>query len=764
MNIIVFLIPLFIGTLCIIGSTIIQKKYHDYDSDTNIQTVYQSIHESSLFFLSKQKKSLISISILIVLLLSLKKLFLLHLGIDKHLFQSILIFVLTFLLGMSLPWFLGFRITKKTTNHIGQLINSLSQKNLNTQQLKHLCQSGMMHNIGYALIHLTIIFTIVEFIYSKHFFNIFHSLDIPFSLIFQSENLLAPSYLYITLICLGFCAGTSIQAIFSSVGNSIFNKTNKISSELITELNHDIPKDSLSNPAIMANYVGTQVQNGFNYSINIYETLIYNIIILTLFISGNIFYGEEPFNPYYLFAPFLLSSIGILISTVVCHLTNHSTLFNKATFIKNNLLSTFIFGITTWVFIPLNIINVHNFFSIWLGLTLGIIIMLNNFWQQHTKGPQKQNLEETQSNILSGLSTGFSQGIFSSIIPTLSTISCISICYMFSGGSVNIWPVLSNIGWVLIGFSATSFTKYMIGYARGSTKIALSIAIFTKGSEKLKTKLIDIKHLSTMSQLNSKVDTLISAVLIATILIVIYLDSIWWWIFEKSYSTVHYIGKVGFTTVDSLVDKTKNIHMIIDMPYRELLSLFYVDVLNPEIMIGLLIGASIPFLFMGIILKAITSGIKKVSKNISNQISENSDILANKHIPNYHEPLNISLKNTMKWLVTPGLIIFITPKLAALLFGISGSIGIIAGSLVSSFILGIQLIYSGNIWQLTQQSITDVKQDTDSSSHISASVNNAFGTMIKDSVGSSFNILIKLLILILILSSYLAIIGENFIK
>ncbi|MBT6121353.1 hypothetical protein HOH45_07820 [bacterium] len=766
MSVIIFFIPLLIGLFFLFRSYMINRTFNTNPSDSNINTIYDSLHKSSRVFLIQQGKIIIITLISIISLLSIYTLLIYFIRPDDDLLHSFILFTLTFVLGAFLSWIAGFKAIQQSTGSLGRLIGSLSQDYLNPTKLKQLGLSISMTVFGQALIHLTLLYLIMDVIYSPHFLGLFAQLDWPLLNELIASDLKGPTYLHLSFIGLGYCLGTSSQALFTTVGGSIFAKTNDISADLLGQLDFNVDKHNLSNPSIIASYVGNHIKNVFSYAVNMYESYIFTIIILTLFIAGNLHYNEEIGSSYYLFSPLLISALGVLISMIVAQLTKSNKLHTQRHYMVNIICSSLLIGLVSSCLVPLGVFSTNILISIWVGLGLGLIIAANSTWQQSGPlGPTKTVLEQTQISVLNGITSGMSRGILATIIPIIATLSCIAFCFIHSGGVHAFWPALSSVGWVSLGCVSVTMSKFIIGSTTAATDIAYGIAQITDAPSTFQNDTFSANKIGNIGQVNINIDSLVNTFLIATLLIVVYMDFIWWRLFKNCQSAIYFVGDIGFTVIESLVNEANNIHMIVDIPYRKLLNLFNADMLNPELIIGLLIGSFLPFVFMAIILMAIECGLKKVSQSMHEQLTQNTSILNGSGVPDYYQVILISLKNAMKWLIFPGIITILLPIFSSILFGISGSIGLIMGSLVSSFILGAYLIHSGNLWQQTNRLLEHQRQGQElSATYISAIVGNALGNILKDSVGFSLSILIKMTLLILIFTSYLAIIFESLMQ
>ncbi|HCO48728.1 MAG TPA: sodium-translocating pyrophosphatase, partial [Spirochaetaceae bacterium] len=174
-----------------------------------------------------------------------------------------------------------------------------------------------------------------------------------------------------------------------------------------------------------------------------------------------------------------------------------------------------------------------------------------------------------------------------------------------------------------------------------------------------------------------------------------------------------------------------------------------ISVTNPAVLIGMFIGAMIPFLFSSLAMDAIGVAAFAMIEEVRRQFRSKPGILQGTEIPDYRSCVDISTRSALKSMVLPGVLAILSPVLAGFLGGPGVLAGLLTGSTVSGVILAIFMSNSGGAWDNAKKLIESRNVDGKGSpAHMAAVVGDTVGDPFKDTAGPSLNILIKLMAII----------------
>jgi K(+)-stimulated pyrophosphate-energized sodium pump len=180
----------------------------------------------------------------------------------------------------------------------------------------------------------------------------------------------------------------------------------------------------------------------------------------------------------------------------------------------------------------------------------------------------------------------------------------------------------------------------------------------------------------------------------------------------------------------------------------DFMTYYQVTLLNPNVLIGLFLGAMMVFVFCAMTMKAVGRAAKSMVEEVRRQFREIPGILEGKAEPDYASCVRISTKGAQREMVVPAMIAIIVPVLVGLLLDVSGVMGLLAGGLSTGFAVAIMMAASGGSWDNAKKHIEAGKlagHGKGSPAHKAAVVGDTVGDPFKDTSGPSLNILIKLM-------------------
>ena len=171
-----------------------------------------------------------------------------------------------------------------------------------------------------------------------------------------------------------------------------------------------------------------------------------------------------------------------------------------------------------------------------------------------------------------------------------------------------------------------------------------------------------------------------------------------------------------------------------------------INLLNPAVVVGLFIGALLPFLFSSFLMKAVGKAAFEIVEEVRRQFRTMKGLMSGKQKPDYAKAVDIATASALQQLMIPGAMAVISPLAAGFLFGAQALGGLLAGAIASGFLLAIFMTTSGGAWDNAKKLIEDgAYGGKGSDAHKAAIVGDTVGDPMKDTCGPSLNSLIKVL-------------------
>jgi len=192
--------------------------------------------------------------------------------------------------------------------------------------------------------------------------------------------------------------------------------------------------------------------------------------------------------------------------------------------------------------------------------------------------------------------------------------------------------------------------------------------------------------------------------------------------------------------------------------YAKAVDLPQIDIMNPEVIAGLLIGAVLPFYFSALTMKAVGQAAQEMITEVTRQFRENPDIMEDKAKPDYARCVSISTTAALGRMAKPGIIAILTPVVVGNLMGTEALGGLLVGAMVTGVLMAIFMANAGGAWDNAKKYIESGQHGGKGSpAHKAAVCGDTVGDPFKDTAGPSLNIFIKLL-------SIVSLVGASFFK
>lgn len=428
----------------------------------------------------------------------------------------------------------------------------------------------------------------------------------------------------------------------------------------------------------------------------------------------------------------LLRALGLGVNT-------SSVLIAIATFVILSLLN-----IDGWMWISLSVIT---------GLVAGIIIgQATEYYTSHAFRPTQKIAESSETGSATVIISGIGMGMISTAIPVITIGVAIIFSFLFAiefdvehmmqpqyltrglyGIGIAAVGMLSTLGITL----ATDAYGPIADNAGGNAQMAGL-------DEEVRQRTDALDALGNTTAATGKGFAIGSAALTALALLASYIE-------EIKIALLH-LGESVITMANGTQIEIASASMMDFMEY------YQVSLMNPKVLIGMMTGAMMSFLFCGLTMNAVSRAAQSMVNEVRRQFREIKGILEGKATPDYARCVEISTRGAQREMLIPSLLAIVAPVIIGVLFGVAGVMGLLVGGLSSGFVLAIFMANSGGAWDNAKKYIEEGNcGGKGSNNHKAAVVGDTVGDPFKDTAGPALNILIKLMSMVSIVMAGLTV-------
>ena len=485
-------------------------------------------------------------------------------------------------------------------------------------------------------------------------------------------------------VLIGFGFGASLISLFARVGGGIFTKAADVGADLVGKIEKGIPEDDPRNPAVIADNVGDNVGDCAGMAADLFESYVVTIIAAMILGVG--------LGTYFVYLPLTLAGIAAVATVIGAYFVKVGKSKNIMNALYKGFFATCILALAGFTLLLYN--NLPLLGAATVGVVASaLIVIVTDYYTARDRAPVAEVAKAATTGAGTNLISGLALGMQSTAPLMAIIVLSILLSFMFAG---------------LYGIALAAVAMLSL------TGIIISLDAFGPITD-------NAGGIAEMSGLPSKVRSITDA-----------LDAVG----NTTKATTKGFA-VGGAALGALA---------LFAAFAEATKLTTINLLNPGVVIGLFIGALLPFLFASFLMKAVSKAAHQIVEEVRRQFREIKGIMSGKAKPDYAKCVSISTGAALNELMVPGLIAVLSPLAVGYIFGAAALGGLLAGSIASGFLLAVFMSNAGAAWDNAKKYVEIGNYGgKGSDAHKAAVVGDTVGDPFKDTAGPALNSLIKVL-------------------
>ncbi|HEY3712904.1 MAG TPA: sodium-translocating pyrophosphatase [Jatrophihabitantaceae bacterium] len=535
----------------------------------------------------------------------------------------------------------------------------------------------------------------------------------------------------------GFGFGGALLAMFMRVGGGIFTKAADVGADLVGKVEAGIPEDDPRNAATIADNVGDNVGDCAGMAADLFES--YAVTLVAALILGQTAFGAKG-----LLLPLIIGGIGIISSVVGVMTTklratdrNGLVAINRGFFISA-AVSLVLVVIVAFAYLPSKFSDfagvsssIHDakgnpgviaFVAVLIGIVLAVLIQqLTGYFTDTIRRPVRDVADSSLTGpatvILSGIALGLESAVYTAVLIALAVFGA----FLLGSGSIAV--ALFAVALAGCGLLTTAGVIVSMDTFGPVSDNAQGIAEMSGDIDESGARVLtELDAVGNTTKAITKGIAIATAVLAATALFGSFTDA------------------VGIA-----IGKTHTV------PSGDNYA-FITDLTQPNNLVGLILGASVVFLFSALAISAVGRAAGRVVFEVREQFRTRPGIMAGTEKPEYARVVDICTKDSLRELATPGLLAIFAPITIGFTFGVAPLAGYLTGAIGAGVLMAVFLSNSGGAWDNAKKMVEDGRHGgKGSEAHSATVIGDTVGDPFKDTAGPAINPLIKVMNLVAVL-------------
>jgi K(+)-stimulated pyrophosphate-energized sodium pump len=538
----------------------------------------------------------------------------------------------------------------------------------------------------------------------------------------------------------GFGFGAALIAMFMRVGGGIFTKAADVGADLVGKVEQGIPEDDPRNAATIADNVGDNVGDCAGMAADLFES--YAVTLVAALILGSAAFGDKG-----LLFPLIVPALGVITAVIGVYITkarpgeNGLTAINRSFYISA-LISAVLCTAAAFIFLPNSFGELTNStesgtagspaviatVAVIIGIVLaGFILWLTGYFTGTEHKPVKHvgetSLTGAATVILSGISVGFESAVYTAVVIGAAVYGA----FLLSGSLFVSLFAISLAGCGLLTTVGVIVAMDTFGpvsdNAQGIAEMSGDV------DENAAQILTELDAVGNTTKAITKGIAIATAVLAATALFGSYINAIAQAVVDAGVQAVNLFG-VGDGDTQS----------------------FTALVFSPNTLVGIGLGAAVVFMFSGLAVNAVSRAAGAVVFEVRRQFHDNPGIMDGTVRPEYGRVVDLCTRDSLRELVTPGLLAVFAPIAVGFGLGVGPLAGYLAGAIATGTLMAVFLANSGGAWDNAKKLVEDGNHGgKGSAAHEATIIGDTVGDPFKDTAGPAINPLIKVMNLVSLL-------------